>query len=127
MTSVTRHPIEASLLPILLSSRGTQAGGAVAVDRALPDEKFIDRERVAAASFLQREQTTAHGSYHLGLATDHPTFCSWRWQTAIVNGLPSGPITYLGFVQRDSIGRSDRVSMPIGRRIQYSLPPELPE
>ena len=28
---------------------------AVLVDRVLPGEKFIDRERVAAAGFLQRE------------------------------------------------------------------------
>jgi hypothetical protein len=32
-----------------------QARETVAVDRAVPDEKFIDRESVAAASFLQRE------------------------------------------------------------------------
>jgi hypothetical protein len=113
------HPVKASFLPILLCSRGTQAGEAVAIDRALPDEKFIDRERVAAASLLQREQTTAHRSYHLCLATDHPAFCPGGGRSAIVNGLPSGPITYLGFVQRDSIGRSDRVSMPIQPRIQF--------
>jgi hypothetical protein len=74
--AVTRHPVEASFLPILLSSRGSQAGEAVAVDRALPDQKFIDREHVAATGFFQREQTTEHGSYHLGLATDHPPFGS---------------------------------------------------
>jgi hypothetical protein len=85
------HPVKASFLPILLCSRGTQAGEAVAIDRALPDEKFIDRERVAAASLLQREQTTAHRSYHLCLATDHPAFCPRRWQISDRQWAPIRP------------------------------------
>ena len=39
--------------------------------RSIEQCQTIDRESVAAASFLQREQTTAHRSYHLGLAKDH--------------------------------------------------------
>jgi hypothetical protein len=57
----------------LLSSRGTQARETVPVDRTLPDEQFIDREHVAAAGVLKREQTTAHGSNHLSLATEPKT------------------------------------------------------
>ena len=50
------------------------------VDRVLPGEKFIDREHVAAAGFLQREQATAHSRDHLGLAADDPAFRSRRRQ-----------------------------------------------
>jgi hypothetical protein len=89
--AVTRHPVDASL-SILLSSRGTQARETVAVDRTLPDEQFIVREHVAAAGVLKRERTTAHGSYHLGRATDNPRLVSGGGRSAIANGLPPGPI-----------------------------------
>ena len=42
------------------------------VDRVLPGEEFIDRERVAVAGFLQREKATTHRRDHLGLAADDP-------------------------------------------------------
>src|ERR1043166_7545773 len=60
------------LLPILLDARGAQAGEAVLVDRVLPGEEFLDRERVAAARFLEREQATADRGDDLGLAPDDP-------------------------------------------------------
>jgi hypothetical protein len=71
---------EGLFLPILLSSRGAQARKTVAVNRALPDKEFIDRERVAAASFVQREKATAHGGYDLCLAANYPAFGPRRWQ-----------------------------------------------
>ena len=43
------------LLAILLDARGAQAGEAVLVDRILPGEEFLDRQRVAGAGFLERQ------------------------------------------------------------------------
>jgi hypothetical protein len=45
--------IEVVLLPVLLDARGAQAGEAVLVDRILPGEKFLDRQRVTAAGFFE--------------------------------------------------------------------------
>src|ERR1043166_9039035 len=61
-----------ALLPILLDSRGAQAGEAVTVDGILPGEEFFDRQRVTAAGFLEREESAAHGGHHFGLAADDP-------------------------------------------------------
>src|ERR1043166_2644820 len=63
---------EGALLPILLDSRGAQAGEAVAIDGILPGEEFFDRQRVTAAGFLEREESAAHGGHHFGLAADDP-------------------------------------------------------
>jgi hypothetical protein len=71
---------ETSFFSILLGACGAQAREAVLVDRVLPGEQFIDRERVAAAGFLQGEQATTHGRDHLGLAADDPAFRSRRRQ-----------------------------------------------
>src|SRR3989442_11710569 len=60
------------LLAILLNARGAQAGQAMLVDRILPGEEFLDRERVAAAGFLERKQPPPHGGNDLGLAPDDP-------------------------------------------------------
>src|SRR5215471_10238536 len=64
--------IRRSLLPVLLDARGAQAGEAVAVDRVLPGEEFLNRQRVAAAGLLEREQATAHGGDDLGRAREGP-------------------------------------------------------
>src|ERR1043166_7765499 len=61
-----------ALLPILLDSRGAQAGEAVPVDGILPGEEFFDRQRVTATGFLEREESAAHGGHHFGLAADDP-------------------------------------------------------
>jgi adenine-specific DNA methylase len=53
-------------------ARGAQTGETVSVDGILPRKKFVDRERVAAAGFLQREESAAHGSNDFGLASNHP-------------------------------------------------------
>jgi hypothetical protein len=64
--------IKRLLMPVLLGARGTQPGGAALVDRGLPGEEFVDREHVAVAGFVKREQTTAHGCDQFGLAPDNP-------------------------------------------------------
>jgi len=79
----------------LLNARGTQTGKAMLVDRELPGQEFIDSQRITAAGFLKREETTANSGDNLGLTSDDPTFGTGRWKSAIVNGLPSGPMTYL--------------------------------
>src|SRR5262245_22570076 len=43
------------LLAILLDARGAQTGEAVLVDRVLPGQEFLDRQRVARAGFLEGE------------------------------------------------------------------------
>jgi len=48
-----------SLLAVLLDAGGAQAGQAMLVDGKLPGQEFVDRQRVAAAGLLEREQPTA--------------------------------------------------------------------
>src|SRR5689334_2575042 len=67
-----------ALLPILLDSRGPQAGEPITIDRILPGEEFLDRQRVTAASFFERQQATTHGRDDFGLATDHPALGTGR-------------------------------------------------
>src|SRR3977135_4650892 len=67
-----------ALLPVLLNSRGAQAGQPMAIDRILPGEEFLDRQGIAAASFLERQQAATHGRNDFGLATDHPALCTGR-------------------------------------------------
>src|SRR5258706_13833782 len=67
-----------ALLPVLLNSRGAQAGEPVAIDRILPGEEFLDRQRIAAASFFERQQAATHGRNDFGLATDHPAIGTER-------------------------------------------------
>src|SRR5665213_1940201 len=50
------------------------------VYRGLPRKEFVDRKHITTASFLKREQTTAHGRNHLGLALDNPAFRIGRGQ-----------------------------------------------
>ena len=64
------------LLAILLDAGGAQSGKAVAVDRILPGEEFLDRQRVATAGLFEREQSAANGCDHLGLAANHPALRS---------------------------------------------------
>ncbi len=64
------------------------------VDGELPGQEFVDRQRVAAAGFLQRKQATADGGDDFRLAANDPALGSRRGRSAMVNGLPSGPMTY---------------------------------
>jgi hypothetical protein len=43
------------LLPVLLDPRGAQAGEAVLVDRELPRQELLGRQRVARAGLFERE------------------------------------------------------------------------
>jgi hypothetical protein len=60
------------LLAVLLDAGGAQAGEAMLVDRILPGEELLDRQRIAAAGLLERKEPAAHGSNDLGLAPDDP-------------------------------------------------------
>jgi hypothetical protein len=68
------------LLPILLDAGGTQARKAMLIDRKLPGQEFVDRQRVAAASLLKGEQAAANRGNDFCLAADHPPFGSGRGQ-----------------------------------------------
>src|SRR5262245_8990269 len=61
------------LVPVLLDARGAKPGEPVLVDRILPGEEFLDREGIAAAGFLERQQSPAHGGDDLGFAPDDPS------------------------------------------------------
>jgi hypothetical protein len=50
------------------------------VDRGLPRKEFVDRKHITTAGFLKREQATAHGRNHLGLAPDDLAFRIGRGQ-----------------------------------------------
>src|SRR5258708_14056369 len=65
------------LLPVLLDARRAQAGEPVLVDGILPGEEFLDGQRIAAAGFLERKQSAAHGGDHLGLAPNDPALGAW--------------------------------------------------
>src|SRR6267154_4071778 len=81
------------LLPILLDAGGPQASQAMLIDGELPRQELVHRQRVAAASLLEGEQAAANCGNDFGLAADHPPFGSGAGKSAIVNGLPSGPMT----------------------------------
>ena len=53
--------IKRPLLAVLLNAGRAQAGKAMLVDRILPREEFLDRQRIAAARFFERQQAAAHG------------------------------------------------------------------
>ena len=64
-------------MAILLSAGCAQPGEAMAINRTLPGEEFLDRQHIAAAGFFEREEPAANGCNHFGLATNHPT-CRFR-------------------------------------------------
>src|SRR6478735_6673608 len=68
------------LLPILLDAGRPQACQAMLVDRELPRQEFVHRQRVAAARLLKGEQAAANCGNDFGLAADHPPFGSGRGQ-----------------------------------------------
>jgi hypothetical protein len=68
------------LLPVLLDTGGPQASKAMLIDGELPRQELVHRQRVAAASLLEGEQTAANRGYDFGLAADHPPFGSGRGQ-----------------------------------------------
>jgi hypothetical protein len=66
------------LLAILLDAGGPQAGQAVLIDGELPGKEFVNRQRVAAACFLEGEQAAADRGNDFGLPADNPPFGSGR-------------------------------------------------
>jgi hypothetical protein len=68
------------LLAILLDAGCPQASQTMLVDGELPGKEFVDRQRVTAAGFLQREKSTAHSGNDFGFAADDPPFSSGRGQ-----------------------------------------------
>src|SRR4029077_20423844 len=49
-------------------------------DRVLPSEELLDRQRITAAGFLERQQTPTHGRDNFGLASDNPALGPRRGQ-----------------------------------------------
>jgi len=68
------------LLAVLLDTGGAQSGKTMLVDGELPGKEFVHGQRVAAASLLKGEQTTAHCGNDFGLTADDPPFSTGRWQ-----------------------------------------------
>jgi hypothetical protein len=68
--------VRESLLPILLDTGGSQASQTMLIDRELPRQELVHRQRVAAASLLKGEQAAANRGNDFGLAADHPPFGS---------------------------------------------------
>ena len=83
-----------SLLAILLDTRGAQTGEAVAVDRVLPGQEFLDRERIAAAGLFERRRPPRTAATTSALRRITQRFVPGAGRSAIVSGLPSGPMTY---------------------------------
>jgi hypothetical protein len=69
-----------SLLPILLDPGGPQAGKTMLIDGKLPGQEFVDRQRIAAAGFLEGEQAATNRCNDFGLAADDPPFGAGRRQ-----------------------------------------------
>src|SRR5208282_3075824 len=72
--------IKRALLTVLLNAGRTQAGKAMLVDRVLPREEFLDRQRITAARLFERKQPAAHGRNHFRLAANDPTLRPRRRQ-----------------------------------------------
>src|SRR5947209_20589142 len=79
------------LLPVLLDTRGTQAGKAVTVDRILPGEEFLDGQRVTRARLFERQKPATNRGYHLCLAANDPTSRAGRRQVGDGQGAAVGP------------------------------------
>src|SRR5665213_2337498 len=57
-----------------------QAGQAVTIQMLLPHQKFLDRQRVALAGIVERQQSAAHRGHHLRLAPRRPAVGDRRRQ-----------------------------------------------
>src|SRR2546421_11228304 len=79
------------LLPILLDTRGTQAGKAVAVDRILPGEEFLDGQRVTRTPLFERQKSATNRGHHLRLAADDPSSGAGCRQIGDGQGAGVGP------------------------------------
>src|ERR1700752_4872849 len=79
------------LLAILLDARGTQTGETVTVDRILPGEKLLDRQRITRARFLERQKSATNRRHHLRLAADDPAPRAGSRQIGDGQGATVGP------------------------------------
>jgi hypothetical protein len=68
------------LLAILLNACRAQAGKTMLIDRELPGQKFVDRQRVPAASLFEGEESATHGGNDFSLAANDPAFGPGRRQ-----------------------------------------------
>src|SRR6478672_9088453 len=66
------HRFAENLLAILLDPGRAQASEAMLVDGELPGKEFVDRQRVAAAGFLEGKQAAAHRGNDFGLTANDP-------------------------------------------------------
>src|ERR1700674_4724808 len=66
------------LLAILLDAGRAQPRKAVAVDRILPGEKFLDGQRISAAGLFKRKEAAANRCDDFRLAANHPALGSGR-------------------------------------------------
>ena len=58
----------------------SEAGKTVLLDRELPRQEFLGRQRVALASLFEREQAAAHSRDYLRFAADNPALGRGRRQ-----------------------------------------------
>ena len=79
----------------MLDARGAQAGEAVLVDRILPGQEFFDGQGIAGAGFLEGQQSATDCCNHTALRRMTQRFVVGGGRSAMVSGLPSGPMTYL--------------------------------
>src|SRR5262245_61054978 len=84
------------LLAVLLDACGPQAGEPVLVDRILPGQEFLDRQRIAAARLLEREQPATDGGHHFGLASNDPALSARCRQIGDRQGAAVRPDNILG-------------------------------
>src|SRR5262249_59479673 len=85
-----------------LDARGAQTGEAVLVDGILPGQEFFHRQRVAAAGFLERSRPPRTAATTSALRRMTQRLVPGAGRSAIVSGLPSGPMTYLALGRRGS-------------------------
>jgi hypothetical protein len=73
-------PVPDRLLAILLDAGRAQSGKAVLIDGKLPGQKFVDGQRITAASLLKGEQATADSGNDFSLTANNPPFSPGRGQ-----------------------------------------------
>jgi len=86
--------LKAVLLAILLDARRAQSRQAMLIDRKLPGKEFVDGQSVAAAGLFEGKQAPADCGNDFGFTANNPPFGAGAGRSAIVKGLPSGPMTY---------------------------------
>jgi hypothetical protein len=67
------------LLAVLLDAGGAQPSKAMLVDRELPAQKFVDRQRVTITGLVEGQEAAADGCDHFRLTPDHPPL-GGRWR-----------------------------------------------